>query len=407
MFIDLDHFKDVNDTLGHEAGDRFLIEVARRLTESVREQDTVARLGGDEFLLVLPDIRDLADARMVAGKIVERLRAPVRLEGRDCFTSASLGVTLFPDDSADPGLLLKHADSAMYHAKATGRNTVAFFTPEINARIAHRVSLEAELRQALERDQLFLEFQPVVRASDGALVGSEALLRWQRPRHGVVAPGGFIDLAEQIGLIHDIGRWALERACRQCRHWQITVDRSICVAVNISSRQFKSEHFPDIVRKALEDSGLPGPSLHLEITERVLLDDDPQTLRTLHRMKEMGVVLAIDDFGTGYSSLAYLKRFPIDVLKIDRAFIRDVPDSAQDTALINAVVDLARGFSLSTVAEGVETAEQHAWLAERGVDMLQGHHISGPLSVEDFPAFRPAGVEACLVARRTRSGGDG
>jgi diguanylate cyclase (GGDEF)-like protein/PAS domain S-box-containing protein len=402
VFIDLDHFKDVNDTLGHEAGDRLLVEVARRLSETVREQDTVARLGGDEFLLVLPDIHDAEDARVVASKVLERIRAPVRIDARDCFTTASMGVTLFPGDSGDPDLLLKHADSAMYQAKESGRNTCTFFTAEINARIAHRVSLETELRNALKREQLFLEFQPVIRARDGALVGSEALLRWARPGHGVIAPEGFIGLAEQTGLIYDIGRWVLEAACRQCRQWQVTAGTETCVAVNISSRQFKSRHFPGIVKGMLDDTGLSGPSLHLEITERMLLDDDPQTIETLHKVKDLGAVLAIDDFGTGYSSLAYLKRFPVDVLKIDGAFIRDVPASSQDKALINAVVDLARGFDLATVAEGVEAREQYDWLVGLGVDMLQGHHISAPLGAEEFRGFHSYAVDACAVGIRPR-----
>lgn len=388
MFMDLDRFKDVNDTLGHDAGDRLLLEVTRRLTETVREKDTVARLGGDEFLLVLPDLHRAEDARLVASKILERLRAPVRLDKRECFATASIGIALYPNDSGDATLLLKQADSAMYQAKETGRNTLAFFTAEINARIARRVALETDLRNALERRQLTLHFQPLVRASDEALLGSEALLRWHRPGHGLLSPGAFIELAEQTGLIQDIGRWVLEEACRQCRHWQMSLDSNLQVAVNLSARQFSSDELPALLRQALQDSGLDGSSLQIEITERVLLNGEPGTRRRLHAIKDLGIGLAIDDFGTGYASLAYLKRFPVDTLKIDRAFLLDVPSSAQDRALIDAVAHLARGFGLTTIAEGVETAEQYAYLRERGVDVLQGYYISRPLPAEQLPRFR-------------------
>ncbi len=398
MFMDLDRFKDVNDTLGHDAGDQLLVEVARRLTESVREQDTVARLGGDEFLLVLPDLHRAEDARLVARKILERVREPVRMDRRECFTSASIGIALYPNDSSDATLLLKQADSAMYQAKETGRNTLAFFTAEINARIARRVSLETDLRSALERRQLELHFQPLIRADDGTLLGSEALLRWNRPGHGILAPGLFIDLAEQTGLIQDIGRWALEEACRQCRHWQRSLDSKIRVAVNISARQFSSDELPALLRHVLQNSGMDGPSLHLEITERVLLDDEPGTRRRLHAIKDLGIALAIDDFGTGYSSLAYLKRFPVDMLKIDRAFLLDVPASPQDRALIDAVVDLAQGFGLTTIAEGIETAEQYAYLRQRGIDVLQGYYISRPLPAEELPRFRDRHMRHALTA---------
>jgi diguanylate cyclase (GGDEF)-like protein len=398
MFMDLDRFKDINDTLGHDAGDRLLVEVAKRLTDSVREKDTVARLGGDEFVLVLADLRAPDDARMVARKILERLREPINLDKRDCFTSASIGVALYPNDSTDASLLLKQADSAMYQAKETGRNTFAFFTAAINARIARRVSLERDLRGALKHGQLGLLFQPVVSADDGALLGGEALLRWHRPGHGTLTPDGFIALAEQTGLIHEIGRWVLAEACRRCRHWQMSLDDKICVAVNISSRQFSSGDFLLSLRQTLQESGLEGPRLHLEITERILLEDDPSTRRRLHAIKDLGIALAIDDFGTGYSSLAYLKRFPVDILKIDRTFLRGAPSNPQDRALIDAIVDLARGFGLGTVAEGVETAEQAAYLRERGVHMLQGYFVSRPLPPEELARFRESQIGDCPAA---------
>ncbi|HED14410.1 MAG TPA: EAL domain-containing protein, partial [Gammaproteobacteria bacterium] len=386
IFLDIDRFKNVNDTLGHSVGDRLLTEVASRLSESVNEDDTVARLGGDEFLIILTELRTLASAEIVADRILEALSQPFKLDERELFTSASIGITGYPEDSDDPDVLLRNADSAMYQAKDAGRNTFRFFTPEMNIQLLKRLEMESQLRYAMSKEELFLRYQPQVDIKNGRLVGVEALLRWNNPELGYVPPDDFIPLAEETGLINVIGEWVLMQACRMATTWQQRPD-SIRISVNVSAVQFRNTDLVGIVRNALEVSGLPAALLELEITERLLVEDNPNTSRLLEDIKKLGVRLSLDDFGKGYSSLSYLKRFPFDVLKIDRAFISGVTTNPEDAALCRAITAMASSLNLSIVAEGVETKQQWDFLATHGADLVQGYYVSKPLSAEDFDDF--------------------
>lgn len=386
MFLDIDRFKNVNDTLGHSVGDRLLTEVASRLSESVNEDDTVARLGGDEFLVILTELNTLASAEVVAVKILEALSRPFKLEERELFTSASIGITGYPEDSNDPDVLLRNADSAMYQAKDAGRNTFRFFTPEMNTRLLKRLEMESQLRYAMSKEELSLHFQPQVDIKSGKLVGAEALLRWKNPELGSVPPDDFIPLAEETGLINAIGEWVLIQACQIATTWQQRSD-GIRISVNVSAVQFRNTDLVRTVSNALEASGLPASLLELEITERLLVEDNPNTSLILEDIKKTGVRLSLDDFGKGYSSLSYLKRFPFDVLKIDRAFISGVTTNPEDAALCRAITAMASSLNLSIVAEGVETKEQWDFLDTHGADLVQGYYVSKPLSVEDFDDF--------------------
>ena len=387
MFLDIDRFKNVNDTLGHSVGDRLLTEVASRLSESVKEDDTVARLGGDEFLIILPELNTLTAAEIVAERILEKISHPFSLEDRELFTSASIGITGYPEDSDDPDMLLRNADSAMYQAKDAGRNTFRFFTPEMNIRLLKRLEMESQLRYALSREEFYLNFQPQVDIKSGKLVGVEALLRWNNSQLGSVPPDDFIPLAEETGLINAIGEWVLIQACRIAATWQQQTADGIRVSVNVSAVQFRNTDLVRTVCHALEVSGLPASLLELEITERLLVEDNPNTSRMLEDIKQTGVRLSLDDFGKGYSSLSYLKRFPFDVLKIDRAFISGVTTNSEDAALCRAITAMASSLNLSIVAEGVETKEQWDFLETHGADLAQGYYVSKPLSAEGFDAF--------------------
>lgn len=391
MFIDIDRFKNVNDTLGHSVGDRLLAEVARCLSDSVHEDDTVARLGGDEFLIILPELKTLASAEIVAERVLNALSRPFKLDDRELFTGASIGITGYPDDSDDADVLLRNADSAMYQAKEAGRNTFRFFTPEMNIRLLKRLEMESQLRYAMSREELSLCFQLQVDIKTGRLVGAEALLRWHNPELGTVAPDEFIPLAEETGLIVAIGEWVLMKACSTAVMWQQQVPEGIRVSVNVSAVQFTSADLTGKVYEALKTSGLPPSLLELEITERLLVEDNPSTSSILAQIKRMGVRLSLDDFGKGYSSLSYLKRFPFDVLKIDRTFISGVTTNPEDAALCRAITAMASSLNLSVVAEGVETQAQWDYLHSHGADLVQGYHISEPLGEEDFAAL----LDAC------------
>ncbi|HEX5337140.1 MAG TPA: EAL domain-containing protein, partial [Gallionella sp.] len=387
MLLDLDRFKAVNDTLGHPVGDQLLREAAARLAACVRGYDTVARLGGDEFAILLPEMRSGDDLGRVANKIIASFDEPFLLEGKEVFISGRIGISLYPDDSVDADDLLKHADSAMYFAKRSGRNVFRFFSKELMVSANERLSLEADLRRGFARGELELYFQPKVCLAEGALIGSEALLRWHHPQRGIVPPDKFISIAEDSGLIVEIGEWVLRRGCHVAREWNGHGKPTHKVAINLSARQFLSGNLLNTVSKALEETGCAPQWIELEITESLLLDEDGDVLEVLNEFREMGITIAIDDFGTGYSSLSYLARFPIDTLKIDRSFISRVTESGHHAELVRAIVSIARSLDQHVVAEGVETAEQAAFLRENGCHIAQGYLYSRPVAQAAFEAL--------------------
>ncbi|MFW6020577.1 MAG: EAL domain-containing protein [Guyparkeria sp.] len=379
LFIDLDHFKKINDTLGHAVGDQLLEVVAGKLTDCLREDDSVARTGGDEFLALLPDIENFQPVADIAQRIIDSLSRPVVLEGRELVIGCSVGVALYPDDGRDSESLLKHADIAMYRAKQSGRNTYSLFTPAMNEAARRRLDLETGLRQAIEQEQFRLHYQPVVDAT-GRLMGAEALLRWHHPEWGSVAPGEFIPLAEETGLILPIGDQVVREAARQAARWEGRVK----ISVNLSARQFADPELARSLVAACEAVGVPGTTLTLEITETALMQDVDAHVATMRALRAAGFRFSIDDFGTGYSSLAYLRRFPLDCLKIDRGFTADMMISADARAIVSATIALAHNLRLRVIAEGVETAEQARLLAELGADLQQGYHHGRPTSAEEF-----------------------
>ena len=390
LYIDLDRFKDVNDTLGHAAGDRLLQAVATRLRGCVRGADTVARLGGDEFVIVLGNVASPRDAQGVAEEVIRALSAPIGLEGRETFTSCSIGVTLYPDDGLSGEELLRKADTAMYRAKQNGRGRYVFFEEQMNIEAFERVALERDLRRALERDELVMHFQPQVDLRSGAVVGAEMLVRWNHPTRGLLGPDQFIPVAEQSGLIEGIGAYLLRRACAQHSRWRADGIAPGRLAVNVSSRQLRQANFWEVVRESLTAADMSASSLELEITESLLLEDASEVMANFSRLQGMGVRLAIDDFGTGYSSLAYLKRLPIHMIKIDRAFIRDVPASDDAGTLVSMIIAMAGSLRKEVIAEGVETEEHIAFLLDNGCHLAQGFGISRPLPVEEFVAYMRA-----------------
>ena len=387
MFIDIDRFKGVNDTLGHSVGDELLIEVARRLLTCVRGDDTVARLGGDEFLVVLSDLNSVEDAEPVAEKILAAVKRSYFLDGRELFLSASIGITSYPDDGDDPHILLRYADAAMYRAKEGGRNTSRFFTPEISERLVRRLELEPQLQHAIENEELSVYYQPQVSINSLNVIGAEALLRWNNPTLGEVAPDEFITLAEDSNLILPIGEWVLKAACRDASIWQAHTGLPLRVAVNISPQQFRGNMLLETVALALEESGLPPSSLELEITENILMEDALDASMLIHELKKLGVRLALDDFGTGYSSLSYLKRFPFDVLKIDRSFVADIPNNLENVSLCKAIMAMAESLNLTVIGEGIETFEQLEFLREHGTNIAQGYYFSHPVPMNEFESL--------------------
>jgi len=385
IFLDLDGFKEINDTLGHKAGDRLLRAVGARLKHSLREGDTVARLGGDEFTVILEDLHDRDEATAVAQKVLGALAKPLTLEKQEFAVTASAGLTVYPEDSRSLETLLKNADTAMYYAKDGGKNNLQSYTPLMTTLKRERVTLENQLRRALENNELFLQYQPQVDLRSGRIVGVEALARWQHPELGVVAPGRFIPLAEKSGLIVPIGRWALATACMQGVAWQSSA-APVRIGVNVSARQFRGDLF-QTVAAALAASGLDPQWLELELTESLLMEDPDTARATLLKLKGLGVKLAIDDFGSGYSSLSYLRHFPIDRLKIDQTFIRDLGTNSDDAAIAKAIIALGHNMNLRVVAEGVETAEQLAFLRDHGCDVMQGYLYSEPVSAANCLAL--------------------
>ena len=388
MFIDLDNFKRINDTLGHHIGDLLLCEVARRIRSAVRDSDIVARIGGDEFVMVLERGHFPGDAAIVAQKIIDRLGQPYRFESHELHTSPSIGICVFPEDGGEIETLMKNADTAMYHAKSLGRNNFQFYAAEMNAAASQRLQLEMRLRAAVaKRDEFVLHYQPQVDLENRRVVGMEALIRWLPPEQALVPPGVFIPLAEEIGVVTHIGDWVLRTACRQARAW---LDAGVAfgrLAVNISPYQFRQRRFPYLVAAVLEECGLPAACLELEITEGTVMETAEAAIATLNELKQLGVRLAIDDFGTGYSSLAYLKRFPIDRLKIDRSFVMDIEVDASDAAIAGSVIALADALGLEVVAEGVETAGQLDFLRRHGCGAGQGYLFSRPVWADEAALF--------------------
>jgi diguanylate cyclase (GGDEF)-like protein/PAS domain S-box-containing protein len=384
LFLDIDHFKVVNDSLGHSVGDDLLQEVARRLKNAVREGDTVARVGGDEFTIVLQELSEPQDAAIVAQKVLRTVAAPMDLNGQRLFVTTSIGITLFPSDGDDAETLLKNADAAMYRAKAEGRNTYQMSTRELSRTTQERMTVESGLHLALEAGEFVLMYQPQIDVETTDVVGIEALLRWRHPQRGIIFPDEFIHVAEERGLILSIGEWVLRQACLDVRRFHERGMPHFRVAVNLSARQFRDPSLGSAVDSALRDSGIPASTLELEITETMAMENVHLTMSTLEQFRRAGVNIAIDDFGTGHSSLSYLKRFPIDALKIDRSFVSDLPDSFEDAAIVSSVIQLANGLGMRVVAEGVETSEQLDFLREAGCREVQGFYFSYPAPIEEL-----------------------
>jgi diguanylate cyclase (GGDEF)-like protein len=387
MFIDLDRFKIINDTLGHEAGDKLLQEISGRLTLDLRSSDVVARLGGDEFVILVQEVSELEQVASVARKILASVMRPMILAGQECRVTTSIGICMFPGDAQDEQALMKNADMAMYLAKEQGKNNFQFYSDTTNTLSLERLALEASLRRALERDELFLAYQPKLDLRTGKINGVEALLRWQHPELGVVMPAHFIALAEETGLIIPMGRWVLQTACAQNVAWQREGLPPVSMAVNLSARQFSDEGLMNDIATAIKETGMAPELLELEITEGMAMQNIESASTVLAAINQMGVRIAIDDFGTGYSSLAQIKRFPIDTLKIDRSFIRDLTDNPEDQAITKAIIAMGKTLSLTVVAEGVETKEQETFLRKHDCDESQGYYFSRPTSPENFAAL--------------------
>ncbi|MGE5514544.1 MAG: EAL domain-containing protein [Bacteroidota bacterium] len=389
MFLDLDLFKRINDTLGHGVGDLVLVETSKRLGQCVREGDTVARLGGDEFVILLPELDHLEDAAKLAERVISYVKAPFVIDEHELYVTTSVGIAVYPDDGSTVEQLIKNADTAMYRAKDLGRNSYQLYTPSMNARSFERLAMESSLRHALSRGEFTLVYQGKVDLVSGRLSGVEALVRWRHPEMGLVSPTEFIPLAENMGLIGDIGTWVLKAACHQCKSWHDLGLPPVRIAVNVSALQFREGDVPAVVAEALRESGLSPNYLELELTESVLMQRVDEVAHVLRELRQMGVHISIDDFGTGYSSLSYLKRMPIDALKIDRSFVHDILEDGKVTdgegaEIVSTIINLAHNLRLRAVAEGVETEEQAAFLRERGCDEIQGYLISRPVSGEDL-----------------------
>jgi diguanylate cyclase len=387
LVVDLDRFKVINDTLGHGPGDQLLVEIARRLSNAVRSVDTVARTGGDEFLLLLTDIRETSDAAVIANKIISELDKPLSISGTEVHTSASIGISMYPVDGSDSDTLVAHADEAMYFAKQAGRNGFHFFNPSMSVFSRERLDMESELRRALPMKQFEVHYQPKIDVANGRMNSVEALLRWRHPTRGLVGPLDFIPIAEETGLMLPIGEWVLREACRQARQWQREGLPFLRIAVNISSIHFRQTKFLDIVRSALLDHDLEPQYLEIELTETTVMDHAENSVNILEELSRMGVIVSIDDFGTGYSSMSYLRRFPIDKLKIDRSFIHDMTSNSDAASIVKAIISLAHSLRLKVVAEGVETEEQLQQLRELGCDQFQGFYRSAAVLPGEIGGF--------------------
>lgn len=384
MFLDLDNFKHINDTLGHDAGDNLLIEAARRVSSCLRGTSTVARLGGDEFLVILPGLTGPESSSQVAERILENFTPAYVLNGQEVFVTTSIGIAIFPTDSDNSGALLQHADAAMYQAKHQGKSSYAHFSPEMSEVSHERLQMESRMRRALELQEFELYFQPIVDTTSGKLRAAEALLRWNNPVMGMVMPDRFIPLAEETGLIIPIGEWVLEQACLAASGWKEVTGRDIGISVNVSPRQFRDPGFTNAVMGALSNNSLAPERLELEITERLLLDNSIETAEILRELDRAGIRLSVDDFGTGYSALSYLKSYPFDTLKIDKSFIQDVMKEPEDASLVRAIINMAHSLGLTIIAEGVEKESQTNFLKQEGCDFAQGYFYSRPLPAGEF-----------------------
>jgi diguanylate cyclase (GGDEF)-like protein len=416
LYIDIDNFKRINDSLGHTLGDRLLQEIAKRLETSIKESasltrhikpDTeiaVSRLSGDEFTVVLDQLEDTAAAADVAKYLLNTLSRPMLLQGHELVVTPSIGIAIAPLDSDNVENLLKHADTAMHHAKKTGKNTFQYYSSTMNASGRERLALEADLRRALERNELSVYYQPQVDIHTGKTVSAEALVRWNHPKHGLVSPANFIPLAEEMGLIIEIGNWVLTEACSTLKAWQSQGLELQKIAVNLSSLQFKQSDLLEQTQKVLKETGLEPKFLELELTESIIMNDAGSTVEVLHALKDMGVRLSVDDFGTGYSSLNYLTKFPLDELKIDKSFIVDVDSDRHNASIVTAIVAMAKSLGLEVVAEGVETEAQLGFVAEQGVRVVQGFFFSKPLPKEEFIQLSPKNQRGSLSWKLKENG---
>jgi diguanylate cyclase (GGDEF)-like protein/PAS domain S-box-containing protein len=384
LFLDVDRFKHINDSLGHAVGDRLLQSVAQRLVACVRSSDTVSRQGGDEFVILLSEMAHARDAAVIAEKVLLTLAAPHSIDEHELHITGSIGIVTYPDDAIDAETLMKNADFAMYHAKDAGRNNYQFFKPDMNFRAVERQSLENGLRHALEREEFVLHYQPKIDLESGSIIGVEALVRWRHPERGLVSPAQFIPVAEECGFIVPIGRWVLREACRQARMWQEWGLPAVRIAINISAVELRAKDFVAGVRGILAKTGLEPNYLELELTETFLMQDSRSTVAVLQDLKALGVHLALDDFGTGYSSLSYVKRFPIDTLKIDQSFVRDIATDADDASIVSAVISMGKSLHMRVVAEGIETREQLEFLKKHDCPFGQGYLFSPPLGAWEF-----------------------
>jgi len=392
LFLDLDRFKRINDSLGHAIGDRLLQSVAERLAGCLRNSDTISRYGGDEFVILLPECTRRDDAALSAEKIIATLTLPHNILSHDLHVTVSIGISVFPEDGEDADALIKNADAAMYHAKETGRNNHQFFQREMNVLAMERRLIEDSLRRSLERREFVLYYQPKVDLASGEIAGAEALLRWRHPHHGLLTPERFVPIAEDCGLMVPIGRWVLREACRQAKAWLDMGLGPTSIAVNISAVEFQNKDYIDNVRAVLKNTGLTPSALELELTESVLMKDAESAATALNALSNMGVQLAVDDFGTGYSSLSYLKRFPIDILKIDQSFVHDITTDPDDATIVRAVINMGKSLKLRVIAEGVETSEQLEFLQEEDCVEGQGYYLGRPMTADEFAKLLRAGV---------------
>ncbi|WP_240626267.1 putative bifunctional diguanylate cyclase/phosphodiesterase [Thalassospira lohafexi] len=384
LFVDLDRFKDINDHFGHDVGDLMIQEMGQRLSRIIRDSDTAARLGGDEFAIIQTDVQNIEDTIVLAQRIIDELCQPFDCRGIRLHSTASVGITLFPEDGENPEQLVKNADMAMYAAKAEGRNNYRFFLPSMHERVKERKTIEEDLRNALENDQLELYYQPKIDCRTERVVGAEALVRWHHPDRGLIMPGEFISVAEECGLINRLGAWVLEKACKQTQIWRDSSLPGLRIAVNLSPAQFQDAELVSSVTRIVKDTAMPEGTLELEITESILMNNPEKAVSTLKELKALGVMIAIDDFGTGYSSLNYLKRFPVSSIKIDQSFVNDIHVDMDDKAIVDAVIGLGHSLNLEVVAEGVEEVEQLDYLREKGCDFIQGYLYSKPLPADTF-----------------------
>ena len=409
-FLDLDHFSAINDSLGHDLGDHLIRDVASRLSACCRETDTVsrlvgdcgplevARLGGDEFTIVLPDLTDAQDADRVARRVLDCFIEPFRLGTNEVFVTTSMGIAVYPTDGHTIEDLIKNADVAMYHAKETGRNTFRLYSPTMNSEAMGRMRLDQQLRRAVEAGQFAMVYQPIANTETGAVIGAEALVRWNHPERGVLSPAEFIAMTEESGLIVRLGEWILRNVCAQGKAWADQGVGPLRLSVNLSGRQLQRADIVDLIWEILQETKLPPRSLVLELTESVLMQPDSPVAASIRALAKLGVAFAVDDFGTGYSSLSYLKHFPVDTLKIDRSFIKDVLTDSDDAAITGAVIALGKALGISVVAEGVETEAQAAYLAEHGCHQIQGYFVGQPMPADEFVASLPG------LARRLQAG---